>query len=439
MDRLERIRQQFDFHPYPSFPIEQSPRTGANANQLFIHNAIAPFYLRYQEVIEYRERVILDAGCGTGYKTLSLAEANPGAKIIGIDVSPESIERARERLAYHGFDEVEFFALNLEEVASLGVKFDYINCDEVLYLLEDPVSVLKAFKSALAAKGIIRANFHSYLQRLPYYRAQEAFGMMGLLDENPEELEIEAAIATLKALKPKINLRAQVWNDRDETGDIRGKVLANYLLQGDRGYTIPEMFGILEAAELEFICMVNWRHWEPLDLFRDRSSIPDFLEVGLQEAPIEERLHFYELLHPQHRLLDFWCAVPTETAVKQSWQWQDREWFEAKVHLHPQLKTQKVKEELVTCATVRKPFEISRTLPLTTISPLRIESQVAACLLPLWEEAQPFSALVHRWQQIQSRNPITLEAIDERVAFSEIKAVIQQLEACLYVLLESGK
>lgn len=95
-ESIEKVRQLFDNAPYPKIPLESSPKH--NSALLYIHNIITPYYLRNQKVIETEGKVILDAGCGTGYKSLILAEANPGAKIVGVDISEKSIELALERL-----------------------------------------------------------------------------------------------------------------------------------------------------------------------------------------------------------------------------------------------------------------------------------------------------------------------------------------------------
>jgi methylase of polypeptide subunit release factors len=103
---LEKIRQQFDSSPYPRIPLEKSPKD--NAYQLYIHNLVTAFYRRDHQVIDTTDRLILDAGCGSGYKSLILAEANPNARIIGVDISSESVKLAEQRLKYHGFDNAEF-------------------------------------------------------------------------------------------------------------------------------------------------------------------------------------------------------------------------------------------------------------------------------------------------------------------------------------------
>ncbi len=91
---------------------------------LYIHNLVTAYYLRNGRVINTEGKVILDAGCGTGYKSLVLAIANPGAKIVGIDLSEESVKLAEQRLHDHGVAKAEFYALKIEDLPSLGLEFD---------------------------------------------------------------------------------------------------------------------------------------------------------------------------------------------------------------------------------------------------------------------------------------------------------------------------
>lgn len=431
---IEKIRQQFDSAPYPKVPLDQSPKT--DYQSLYIHNFVTSYYLRNQKIIDTEGKVILDAGCGTGYKSLILAEANPGAKIVGIDISEESVKLARQRLQYHGWEaRAEFYALSIEEMPGLGLEFDYINADDVLYLLPDILAGLKTLKSVLKSQGIIRANFHSALQRLAYYRFQEVFKMMGLMEENPRELEMELVREIVSALKEDVILKIQTWDrDRAQTQEW---ILMNYLFQGDKGYTINEIFSALRATDLEFVSMVNWRQWDLLDLFKEQDNLPAFLAMSLPEISTEERLHLFELLHPVNRLIDFWCAHPNqdECFVPVD-EWTLSDWEEVRVYLHPQLKTSQAWEDLLQCINSQKPFEISRYVPLPALVPIFIESHLAACLLPLWECACPAKSLVERWLKLRPLHPITLEPVSEKTAWEEVKEVLMRLEAFLYLLLE---
>ncbi|OCQ92480.1 SAM-dependent methyltransferase [Oscillatoriales cyanobacterium USR001] len=435
LDTTEKIRQQFDKVRYPKTPLEQSPKNDYQG--LFFHNIVTPYYLRNQKVLNTEGKVILDAGCGSGYKSLVLAEANPGAKIIGIDLSEESVKLARQRLQYYGFDNAEFYALPIEQVSSLNIKFDYINNDEVLYLMPDPVAGLQAMKSVLKPDGIIRTNLHSSRQRALIYQAQTVFKMMGLMDGNPEELEIELVREIMNALSDTVMVKARTG--KPEYYENEEWVLMNYLFQGDKGYTIPEVFAALRSANLELISMVNWRHWEVTDLFKDSNNLPAFLEMSLPEISVEDRLHLFELLHPIHRLIDFWCGHPNqEQPFLPVPEWDFSDWQDAKVYLHPNLRNPQSREDLLNCITSHQPFDISRYVSLPTLMPIVIESNMAACLLPLWEGAQQMQSLVERWLKLTPLHPVTLESVSEATAFEQVKELLTRLESFLYVLLEKS-
>ena len=210
----------------------------------------------------------------------------------------------------------------------------------------------------------------------------------------------------------------------------------NYLFQGDKGYTVPDLFAALRAADLEFISMLNWRQWKLMDLFKAPDNLPVFLAISLPEISVEQRLHLFELLHPIHRLLDFWCGHPNQAQpFVPVAEWQSSDWQEVKVHLHPQLKTQAVKEELVRCTTQFNPFEISKYLPVTGEQSL-VDSSIAACLLPLWEEAQSMPSLVERWQKLRPLHPVTLEPTSQSEAFEIVSPTLMGLERSGYLLLE---
>jgi ubiquinone/menaquinone biosynthesis C-methylase UbiE len=434
-DLLEKIRQQFDFGPYPRIPIEQSPKE--DANLLLVHSLVTPYYLKYQRVIDTKSKVILDAGCGSGYKSLILAEANPGAKIVGVDLSEGSIKLARERLKFHNFEQVEFHALTIENLPSLGMQFDYINCDEVLYLLPDPVAGLKAFQSVLKPEGIIRANLHSSLQRSHFYRAQAVFQFMGLMDDNPEDLEMSLLREVMQALKDSVDLKASTWNPAYEAKNADEVLMTNFLLQGDKGFTVPQLFNDLHQAELDLISMVNWREWGLMDLFRDPNNLPAFLAMSLPEMSLEDQLRLYELLHPIHRLLDFWCChSDAPIASSPISEWQDQDWENALIYLNPQLSTLKVKQQFTDSLTAQKPLDMYPLLSLTALGPTLIDTATVALLLFLMEGPQSIASLREHWLKLQPLDLISLQPVTSEQAQATLVRLLSRLEIFLYVLID---
>ena len=434
---LEQMRQQFDAAPYPRIPPEQSPKR--DYNELFIHNMVTPYYLRDRRVVDTQNKLILDAGCGTGYKALVLAVANPGAKVVGIDLSEKSVELAKQRLTFHKFEDMDFYAMSIYDIAELGMAFDYINCDEVLYLLPDPLAALQAMRDVLAPGGVIRVNLHSAIQREVYYRAQEMFRMFGLMDEPPSEEHRAAVVATMKNLKNNVNMRMRGWEPSCEiqSESASETIFANFLLSGDRGFTIPEVFEMLEATNLEFLSMVNWRHWDVQELFKNVEELPGLIGMALTMASPAEQLRLYELLNPIHRLFDFWCYNPDcPPADLPPEEWSDADWQTALVHLHPQLREADVKEKVLKAIEIHQPFNFADVLGLPAKAPIPVDSTVAATLLALWEGPQTVPALCQRYRTLHPVHPLSLEPLTEADAMTAMRYALTYLEPFLYVLLE---
>jgi hypothetical protein len=256
------------------------------------------------------------------------------------------------------------------------------------------------------------------------------------MDDNPEEMEISIVRETMNALKDDVFLKAQTWggSEYNENEDI---ILANHLLVGDKGATIPEFFSLLKAANLEFINMVNWQHWELMSLFKEPDDLPAFLGMSLPELSAEEKLNLFELFHPVHRLLDLWCGnLGQAQSFVPVYEWNDSQWQTAKVHLHPQLKTPKLREDLTACVTEIKPFIISEHLSLIQ-NIVSIDSSMALCLIPLLEQTQSMASLVERWRQVRPLNPVTLEPTEEKQTFYLVQQLLLMLENLGYVMLEA--
>jgi 2-polyprenyl-3-methyl-5-hydroxy-6-metoxy-1,4-benzoquinol methylase len=432
---LEKVRKQFDFGPYPRIPLDKSPKE--DFNNLFTHNLVTPYYLRHQKVIDTAGKMILDAGCGSGYKCLQLAVANPGAKIVGIDISPASIDMARERVKYHNIENAEFHAMLLEDLPSLGMQFDYINCDEVLYLLPDPVVGLQSMQAVLAPKGILRTNLHSSLQRAVFYRAQAVFRQMGLMDSNPEDFEMNLVREVMQSLRDGVDLKARGWRPEFNQTGSEETLLANHLLQGDKGSTIPEFFGYLRQANLEFISMIQWHRWNLTGLFKEPDNLPPFLAMGLPELSPEQELHLFELLQPVNRLLDLWCGhAGASSEVVPVADWQPQDWYQVTAHLHPQICNLKVKETLVECIREQKVVDMGVFLTATSDTPVYVDRLLSACLLPLFDGPQSVLTLAERWLKLQPFDMATLESFSLEVAVQEIAKLLRRLEINLFVLLE---
>ncbi|OUC13840.1 MAG: SAM-dependent methyltransferase [Alkalinema sp. CACIAM 70d] len=428
---LEKLRQHFNQAPYPRVPLESIP---TEPYVLYTHSLITANYRRSQKVVSSEGKLILDAGCGTGYKSFALAKANPGAKVIGVDLSEDSVELAKQRLNFHNVAESEFYAMPLEQLPELGLQFDYINCDEVLYLIPDPMAGLAALRKVLKPDGILRINFHSALQRRTYLRAQNFFNLLGLMEGPPTEQDIEIVRSTMRCLNGNVHLKNFGWGPNFEKDDET--ILANYLLKGDKGWTIREFFQALQDHDLEFISMVNWWQWNLVNLFQDVDELPIEIAMGIADKSVEEQLHLFELLHPVHRLLDLYCGVSgTQPEFVSPSEWSDTQWMQATLSLHPVLNTNAFRENLVDCIQSMRSFPIRDHLPIND-QPIMIDSLMATCLLPLVAGSTSMEQVIQYWLKIRPVNPVTGSATSQQESLELVKQLFCHLETLGYVLTE---
>lgn len=91
----------------------------------------------------------LDVGSGAGLLTEPLARL--GAKVTGIDASPEVIAVARDHAGASGLD-IDYRA---GDVQQLEGQFDLITAMEVIEHVADPGAFVKALAKRLAANGLL--------------------------------------------------------------------------------------------------------------------------------------------------------------------------------------------------------------------------------------------------------------------------------------------
>lgn len=430
----QKIREQFDFGPYPYFPLEQSPYR--DTESLFIHNLTTPYYLRYKKIPPTTDLVILDAGCGSGYGALTLALANPGALIVGVDLSEKSIELARHRLRYHGLKNYEFHVMPIEQVGVLNYQFDYINCDEVIYLSDDPVITLNALRQVLKPHGIIRVNFHDQYQRAEQYRGQAFFEQLGLKKSNPEDYAVHTVRTIMAQLQDGVNLKKNCWQaSLGERLDKLGQeyILMNYLFQCDKGFSPLEVGEYVARAGLELIEMVHWRKWRLSELFTDPDNVPTIVAAAETMATPWERCYLVDLLHPGERLIDFWCGhpQPTQPTVLTP---------ESLIYLHPQLCTETVKTAWQKSLERGQSFTISNFLKTPAQSSLfqgeiTLEFITATVLWPLLEMPMTWNQLNARWLHLYPQDWRTAQPTDAQSVSEQLTELLLMLERYLYVLI----
>jgi SAM-dependent methyltransferase len=98
---------------------------------------------------------VLEAGCGVGAQTVSLARNSPGARIVSLDLSLESVAAAKLKVTAAGLGNVEFLEADLFALPFGPAAFDHVFVCFVLEHLSRPVDALVTLRDFVRPGGTI--------------------------------------------------------------------------------------------------------------------------------------------------------------------------------------------------------------------------------------------------------------------------------------------
>ncbi|HTG00324.1 MAG TPA: methyltransferase domain-containing protein [Nitrospirota bacterium] len=111
---------------------------------------------------------VLEAGCGVGAQTVTLAKNSPHARITSVDISEASVAEAKGKVEAAGFANVSFQQADIFHLPFKPGSFDHVFVCFVLEHLSKPVEALLLLKELISPGGTITviegdhgsANFH---------------------------------------------------------------------------------------------------------------------------------------------------------------------------------------------------------------------------------------------------------------------------------------
>lgn len=100
-----------------------------------------------------REKTVLDFGCGDGLEVVEIARKGVAARVIGLDINPALLERARSRARTAGV------AQQCEFTHSFSEKVDVILTLDAFEHFADPAHILKLMAGLLKPDGVCLVSF----------------------------------------------------------------------------------------------------------------------------------------------------------------------------------------------------------------------------------------------------------------------------------------
>lgn len=142
---------------YPRFQAFMSGLAEAKHEQVLIHRFLPS--VRKGAILELLRRGIqvCDLGCGEGVATILMAEAFPGSRFVGLDISRDAISNAAEAAGKKGLGNVRFVvadAAALKDAKDLSERFDYVTAFDSIHDQTQPLEALQGAHSILAPGGV---------------------------------------------------------------------------------------------------------------------------------------------------------------------------------------------------------------------------------------------------------------------------------------------
>ena len=179
------------------------------------NNKVPPLYkegLEFTKNINLKNKIIIDAGCGSGTKTIPLAFKTNAKKVIGIDGSKIAVENATYFKKKLKLKNIDFFNDRMENMKKILITNKLTGVDMIvnyqnLHHVSDWKGMLKIFHDTLKKNGILIVNivdptsgfsgfllknkFCYYLSKNPATRAKIGKFLFGFVENYKNKDEIK--------------------------------------------------------------------------------------------------------------------------------------------------------------------------------------------------------------------------------------------------------
>ena len=155
---------------------------------------------------------VIDMGCGGGIDSLIAAKmVGPTGKVIGVDMTPEMLERARAAAAKTGLTNVEFIDGVAESLPVSDGWADVVISNGVLNLLPDKVAGLQDMYRALKPTGRLQIADIMVQQAVPDSAKLDLELWTGLIAGALLDAELHAVVVTAGFVDFEITWRGDIY------------------------------------------------------------------------------------------------------------------------------------------------------------------------------------------------------------------------------------
>ncbi len=167
---VRAVAEAFGYTP------EELASVPAEANMgLSCGNPTATAHLRPGETV-------VDLGCGGGLDVfLAAARVGPTGKAIGIDMTPEMIERARRNAKQRGLANVEFYRATIDRLPLADSSVDCVISNCVINLAADKPAVFREIYRVLKPGGRLAVSDIALKKPLPPALAADMMAYVGCI------------------------------------------------------------------------------------------------------------------------------------------------------------------------------------------------------------------------------------------------------------------
>lgn len=254
----------------PALPVPRVPLDGNGERYVpELHegtSTAAEHQARYRWASALAEgRAVLDAGCGVGWGTALLLEAD-AASVVGLDLSEVALDSARERTA----GRATLVRGDLQAQPFDDDSFDLVVCFEAIEHVEDPERALDELRRVLRPDGVLlisSPNRGVYPTGNPHHLHEYASAEL--------EATLRARFAVVTAYRQQTHVGSLLTTDADFATADAGTVLDAELRKTVGGVPGEELYTVVAASDAPL------RPLAPIAVLTDVADVKGWHETTL--------------------------------------------------------------------------------------------------------------------------------------------------------------